>query len=330
MGLFSKTKRGRPRKRPKTLKEILSDALTKEVNRDPELKRELALREGGYTDILGRDKETEKNKREIKSFIIGEALKKIKEDPELAEQFVESQVDDILSGGKPSSRRRKGEPEYYGNEGISSISQALEEVESLSMLREKLQDLGMVDGGGKGFLKGMTMKDVLDVLPFIAAIMGKNAPETQPTRTYIVRINGSDQAISEAEYARLLQEGRLQPIAALEAPKTKKQPPEVTSKIPELPEYIRGTDFTIVEGWMEQEPEEFVTNLKLEVDAEIQESRFIWGFLTTATYDGITEKIIPYREHPEVKHLVERVLSEEGKAWIEQVLTLVQTEAVNG
>lgn len=341
MRLFERTKvkRGRPPKKPKTLKEILASALTKEVNKDPELKRELALREGGYSDLLDKDRETENKKKEIKKLVTTKALEKIQSDPELAEQFIESEVESILAGGNEGkSRRRRTEPDYFeGEGGTSSISQALEEVASLGELKEKLAELGLVDGGGGGFLKGLSMKDVLGALPYISTLMSKQGQEVKSVRTYIVQVDGKDREVSESEYKQLYEQGKLQPVAALISPKTETEPTgvegtsELTTAViqsditsPELPAFLQNMDFSMIDSWLSQEPEDVVNSLKSEVDSGVEESKLIWGFLTTANYQGIAEKITPYQEHPEVGYLVKMVLSDDGRVWLEKVLTLTK------
>ena len=333
MGIFfrEKSKKGRPKKRAKTLKEILSDALTKEVNRDPELKRELALREGGYADLLDRDRTVEEQKKQIKQFITAKALEQIQGDPELAEQFVEAQVEAILSEGKPI-RRHRGESEYYPESG-SAITQAVEELESLGEFKEKLAELGMTEGGKQGFFSGMTMKDLLDVIPHIASLMGKGqGGNGQICRTYIVRVDGKDQELNESQYAQLLQQGRIAPVAVIEQPRKPTQVQgqlELTKKtraekVPDL-SWLEGLNFDVLNAWLDQEPQEFVLKLKSEVDQGTEQSKLIWGLLTSTTVEGITGYIAPYKDNPKISIFVERLLSDEGQEWLSSVIELVKS-----
>ena len=344
MKLFSKSKKTYHKrtsidpavKQERAEKKVVWDKFIEQMKKDPELERQFILKKMGI-EAKPPDP-TDKKRQEIRSKLVDEAFDMIGEDDDLRRQYAENVITEVIGEGKP--RKRRGEPEYYGEPG-SSISQALEEVQSLSELREKLQDLGMVEGGGKGFFKGMGMKDVLEALPYISALMGKGElpQETgKPSRTYVVPVNGQYQELSENEYRKLVKDGKLQ----LEQPREPAQSePTLTSpvqvgpdqaqpiqskekEVPELPEFLQGTDFTIVEGWLEQEPEYFVINLKAEVDSGVEESRLAWGFLTTADYKGLVEKITPYRQHPDVGALVQRVLSDEGKLWLERVLELVK------
>ncbi len=328
-----KTKKPYHRREPETPKEkqdkvekkVAWSSFVKQMKDDPELEKQFVLSKMGI-EVKPKDP-AEQKRQELRATLIDEACKLIGEDEELRREYAETMIEEVIGETKGKGKRR-GEPEYYGEPG-SSISQALEDVESLSDLREKLAELGMIEGGGGGFFKGMGMKDLLAALPFIAQIMGKGeAPVAeQSLRTYLVRIDGQNQEVPELQYRKLLQEGKIQPVAVLEYPKPEapKVPvEEVSTEIPELPDFLQGIDFTVVEGWFEQEPEDFVINLKAEVDAELEESRLAYGFLTTATYEGIVEKITPFRTHPKVGNLVERVLSEKGKQWLIRVLELVK------
>lgn len=318
-----KRRKSGPRKKV-SLAEVCDKTLIRQAQDDKEWALQMALQKEG----LKVDGPVEKQQKKIDEFITKKALEELESgESELLDDVVREKISTILGSGQ--KRRGRGESEYY--EPGSSISQALEEVESLSELREKLQELGMVEGGGKGFFKGISMKDILEALPFVSALTGRGGEP--PIRTYLVRIDGENREVTESQYRQLLQEGKIQPIAALESPKPKapKEEPveevlteEVLAEIPELPEFLQGVDFTIIEGWFEQEPEDFVINLKAEVDSELEQSMLAWGFLTTATYEGIVEKVTPYREHPEVGNLVQRVLSDEGKVWLTRVLELVK------
>ncbi len=356
-------KRGRtPGKKsaPKTLKEILATAYTKELKKDPELMREIAFTDAGHADLLHRDRQLETQKKEIKNYIVGEALKQIKEDPDLAAQFVESQVEEILSNGATTSTKQGGrrgrranreDNSEYDNSPISSISSALEGLDEIAELKSKLVQLGLVkedgngngDGKAGGFMQGMTLKDILTALPVIQVLLGKDQQSvSKPTKVYVVPVNGQYRELTEPEYINLIKSGTLQ----INAPKkeelqgqqssdgtiqptvksspTTKQPelPSVGGTV-DLPSFIKDINFDMITAWLDQEPQEFVLNLRAKVDEGHDESKFIWGFLSTVTYEGIVEKIMPYKDNPKLTILIERILSDDGKLWTEAVLELV-------
>lgn len=315
--------------RPKTLKEILTESFKTELDKDPELKKRMAFKEYGHEDLINEDP-IAKAKKEFETWRWQEAIKRAKDDPEYNQMLTESVIDEI-SPSKSSHRPRRGsEPEYYGNEGPASLSDTLEEALET---KNKMIELGIINEGGSGpgllggLLRGASLSDIVEGIKQVNILTGRTSPPqgtVQSVRTFVVRLDGHDEEIPEYQYKKLLQEGKLQPVAAvLEQPKTERTVTPEEIKSPELPDFLKDTDFTVVQGWMEQEPEEFVINLKGEVDANIQESRLIWGLLTTATYEGIIEKITPYREHAIVGSLVQRIMSEEG-TWLKRVLELVK------
>ena len=131
-GIGKPKRKGRPLSKPKTLKEILNSAYTKALKSDPELMREIAFKEAGHEDLLHKDRETEKKKRAIKDYVINAALEQIKADPELSAQFVESQVEEILSNGNTKPTRGRGRPrkgDYSEYESSSPINSALDGLE---------------------------------------------------------------------------------------------------------------------------------------------------------------------------------------------------------
>lgn len=317
--LSAKPKRGRPKKRPKVLKDVLSDAYLSTLKKDPELLKEIAFRDAGHADVLERDRGAENQKKEIRKFVTSEALKKIKEDPELAEQFIEAQIADILSEGKSARARRATEPEFYGESG-SAIAQAVEEIDNIELLRDKLGR-----DKGKGLLSAFTDPEVIK--GFLALLSGVRAGAPQsPVRTYVVRVNGEEREIPEAQYRKLIQEGSLRPVAELEMPKVKKEVEEPIKEpeYPQLPDFLKGIDLPAVSEWLELTPQDFVTQLKVEVDTNVEQSKLIWGFLSTADYDGIVALITPYRSNPEVSESIEKILSDEGRKWVSEVLQLVK------
>ena len=75
------------------------------------------------------------------------------DDSEFLDDAIKDKIASIVIGsGK--SRRRKDESGYYVEPG-SSISSALDEIETLGELKDKLVEMGIIAGGGGGFLQGM-------------------------------------------------------------------------------------------------------------------------------------------------------------------------------
>ena len=284
-----------------------------------------------------------KTKQALKTLLTEEALREIQADPALRKELARRQVDAIL--GEDTNRGdRFNEGEYGG--GGSSISQALAEIDELEELRAKL--------GGKGnggLLSAFADPEVLKaLLGFLAGMRTPAGDEVRPEPYYVISIDGKPTSISKSQYTKLLQEGNLKPVAAYISTK-----PDVetagkidddgisvvspTSGIPtkskepkeykDLPEFLNRADFSIANDWLDLEAAEFVTLLKAEVDKQVEESKLIWGFLTTATYEGIVNITAPYKTNPKVSVLIERLLSDEGKEWLEQVLQLVK-EASSG
>jgi len=341
-----KRKRNLMTSRPKTLKEILTESFKTELDKDPELKKRIAFKEFGHEDLISQDP-TAKAKKDFETWRWQQAIQRAKDDPDFNQELTESVIDE-LQGGKP--RRRKTEIESYSEGGFSSVSEAIQEYMNV---KEQLTELG-VGEGSQGFFKGMSMKDILAALPYIATLMGKGEPSAgdRPLRTYVVRVNGQDREVTEPEYRKLIEQGRLQPVAALTKPEsqepeeTGEEPspmipeesleeleptgepilPEEPAAGPELPEFLQGVDFSQIEGWLEVEPGDYVENLKSEVEAGVEESIFIYGFLKNINLEGTIKLITPYRNHPTVGNLVERLLTEEGQNWLSEVLRLVQEE----
>lgn len=344
MRLFGigKKRPGHARRQPKTLKKILEESFAREVNKDPDLKRELAFKEAGHSEMLNRDKETNEKKKQIKKFITDKALEQIQQNPEMAAQFITSEVENILTDGKPN--RYRGRDDYFSDGGSeSSLDLALGQLESLSELKDKLADMGLGEGGKGGFWSGMTMKDLMGALPIIASLLGKGQPMAgEVQRTFVVRVNGQDREVLEGEYRRLLNEGKVTPVAKL-APVTEPTAAqkEETTKVPieieeeekfeavtpdqfDLSEFIGDLDPSMIEVYMSMEPAEFVSALKGEVDVGIDRSKFLWGFLSTTDYPGVVNVVEPYKDSETWSEIIQKVMSEEGKLWIEQVLDLVK------
>ncbi len=369
MGILSRMtkKKASTKRKPKTLKDILNDAYLRSLKKDPELLKEIAFRDAGHADVLDRDREVEDTKKQIKKHITNQALQRIQQDPELAEQFIEGQMDEIMNNGKPSTRsRRSKEPEYlesgmgYG----SSIEQALSEIDSLAELKTKLSELGLSGGGEeeKGFFKGITMKDILTVLPYITGRGGDSNGPTQQQSDYriVVEIDGEPTSVTKEQYDKMLKQGTVKPVARLATKETKEpekptqeeekktensddeyagiqtigsSSPEPETDKKETADMLNEID---VKGLMQEidmdqfiayfdlEPSNFVDLLENGVKQGDEASNFLWGFLTNVNYDGVVDLLGNYKDEPKVEKLLEKIRTDEGKEWLENVISLIK------
>ena len=80
----------------------------------------------------------------------------------------------------------------------------------------------------------------------------------------------------------------------------------------------------MVEVYLAMEPSELVATLKDEAEAGVELAKFLLGFCDTITYDGIVNYLTPYKGSEKWGEIVERILNEEGKVWVEQVMELVK------
>ncbi len=355
-------KKSKSKRPPKTLKQILSDTFLREVKKDPELMKQLAFVEAGHGDLLEKESTTEKKKREIDEFITSKALEDIKNNPELADDFIQEKVSEIISGGKRPRRSGRNEEAYFESDGpLSSLKQALADIDDIAELREKLSELGVGENNNnKGFFSGMNMEKIMEALPYIAAIIGKSSGNNNnghPSRVYVVNVNGHDQELNESEYRSMLQTGKIKlntklipqnneqstpseeseesiitPVTFSKNNSTEsnninnKQPEPASKSWKELPDMVKGIDYSEINTWFDMEPEEFVKTI---LGSKEEYSQIIKGFLSTADYLGIVNMITPYRYNPEVSVIIERILSEEGKEWLEKTIELIKGE-ING
>jgi len=300
---------------------------------NPELEREWVSKKMGI-EIKPPDP-SELKKKEIHAKLVEEAYNQINKDPELRRQYAEKVLGEIVGEVSEPEDRRYGYG--IGSEGGYGPLEALE-------LADELKE--RFGNGGKSWADVFKDPDVVTgFLEFLGGLTGRGGgqlpQQPRPQRMYIVRINGEDKTITEAQYQQMMQAGQLKPVAELEPPKPKQdneQPSiEVTTgqsedyhttsmppEEPELPEFLQNVDINAIMEWMDTEPEEFVNELKQRVSEEVDEAKFLWGFLSNVTYDSIVTFITPYQGHSQIGDAVERVLSEDGKAWLEAVIERIQ------
>lgn len=350
---FGKKKSYRGRRQAKPLKKILDEAFAREVSKDPDLKRQLAFKEAGHPELLERDKETENHKKEIKKYVTTQALTAIQEDPDLAKQFVEAEIENILTGGKPGRYHRAGDGNYFPESGESGLELALDQIDSLNNLREKLTEMGLIEGKGGGFWAGMTMKDLMGALPVVASLLGKGQPingevQGEVQRTFVVKIDGHDRELPENEYRALLKDGKITPVAGLVEPAPIVEEKELSKESVvdeptalvsneqaanlasfDLSPILDTLDPEVIGAYLDMTPDEFVVALKDGVDANEEIPMVLWGFFGNTDYEGVVKYLTPYRDKEEWSVTIERILSDDGKIWVEQAIELVK-EARSG
>lgn len=214
MELFKK-KRQRAKRAPKTLKQILSDAYLATLRKDPELMRRIAFIEAGHADLLTEKDPVEQKRKELKQVITEKALEAIQNDPDLADEFIHTEVENILNtqqnNGNGRRRRRKDEFEDIDidiNDPVSTLEKALEDLDNITALRERLEALGM--GKEKaGFFSNMKPADIIQMLTLAKGFLGNNGNGNNvinqpmpPQRVFVVEVDGKPQELTEAQYAR--------------------------------------------------------------------------------------------------------------------------------
>jgi len=372
MALFEKKKITR-KHQPKTLKQHLLDRFTREVKANPELMRRLAFIEAGHPELLDEDTDLKKKQKEIKKILTDKALTEIQNDAELSEAFVSQTIEDIVYGDKPKptrrGRSRHDEDEDFDGMGspLSTIQQAIEDVSSLSELKDKLAELGLIQNTDeKGFLGGIKLADILNALPTIQTFLGKGngngaAPkQLPPMKTYIVSVDGKPVEFSEQQYlqykhnqARITQAPSIVPSASETTPNEEPPimviSPDAPAK-PNQPELIKqeqieptqskqsqfdinilldSIDFSIVSEWLTLEPSTFVDDLAANAQSGDDEGIAIfYGFLKEMEYEPLCE-IMRKSDKPEIKELLEKISTEEGKLWLETVLKLIKEKEKN-
>ena len=330
--MFWKTKEKPKKKRvthaPKTLDQILSDALNKEVNRDPELRRELAYRKAGYTDLLKKKDPIEEKKKELKDKMTTRAFEKIDQDPELSEKFVDQQVSEIMG----SSGEEEIDNEKFDDDG-NPIHRILQQKQDLEELEEQF-------GGGGG--RSTLVRDVLDsefgktLAAIVAQLFVNASPKAQSPaeRVYIIDVPGKGMAeVPEGKYRELLQAGQIKPTGMLLENKAEPTPqaspkPEVRITPPDigptLPKEFDMIDIPMFGAFLAQSPEEVVEQLKNQVLVGDIQSKYLWDFISSTDYDIIVSIIKPYSKNPRVGEYVQQLLSHKGKEWAELVIKLVK------
>jgi len=355
MGMFEK-KKERPqqkrtpqdydKKQDRLERKKAWDSFVDQMKKDPELEREFAFKKMGITPPKQTDP-SERKKQELRSVLMDEAIKTITGDPELKKLYTEAMVQEVIGRKMPTHRNGDGEIDegLYMEQG-SGIEHALAEVEGLAELRAKLADLGLIDGGKKGFFDGITLKDLLGVVAMLKGDMGGSVIGEQhrlpPENRYVVQVNGKQISVNESTYQRMLSEGKIRPVAAeLEAPKTEESVDETiqpvvssevnaneqTFNLPPLDVILKYVDMETIQDYIYRNPDEIVDELKKKFDEENEVAQFVWGLLTNTTYEGLMVILKQYRDDDRTKSLFLELDSEAGKQWVDMVLEKVREKS---
>ena len=311
----------------KTLKQLCQEAFGNELKKNPELMRKVAFKEMGYADMIEDTNPASAQRTAIKNRVYEKALKQIEEDPDLAERFVGTAIEDIMSDGRKGRRGRDFEVLESGSGG-SSISQALEDIKSLEELKEAL------GSKGSGLASLVTPELLIEVLRTVRDMSAKNTPQVE-IPVYVVQVDGQMTKVTEPQYKQLLQEGRVKPLGAIEAPKApvgvKVESKPVSEAMPGITSVINAdtqeTPLDVLSsiepeelaGYLAMLPEEFVDNLRGEGSTR---SEFLIGVLTKATPEKIIEWITPYEDDANFGRYVKHLCGE-GKPWLVKVLEIL-------
>ncbi len=281
------------------------------------------------------------------------ALKKLSlqldTDPEMAETLGLEAWDEYGMGkGKGTRRRQSAEEGGYLPQG--SLTELEDQIDAVERIKEKLG--GGVDGeanSGGSFL-GMDNKTIGALAnAFFANLLNKGgalgANPGQPTRLYVVQVDGKPDgvAVTEEQYRKLSAEGRLRPMAVLAEPaappkpEAKPQPQEGGARANPPGKTAVGTDTQLsiaqlvayldadmVEKSLKQTPEAFIVELLTKVDAQDANASLLQNVLSLFPIDVIMPFLEQYRGQPQYTNSIERLLSDEGKKWLMEVVALLQ------
>ena len=323
MNLFSFSKTSRKISHRKTLEQKDKDLARKKfwerAKENPQLEDQFISKMLGFE--IKTPNPIEQHRQEIATKVVKLALEKIENNPELTERFVNTQVEKIV-GETPIGFEGEG---YQG----SAISQALTEIKELDELREEL------GAGGKGNLLGglvdsETIKKVIDLI-----ISLKTTGVVTQEPIYIVQVNGQPTKVTESQYRQLEQAGKLTPIATLEMPKEQpegekpeeKLPGEISPE-PELPAFLSTIALEEYSWMLDLTSLDFVIQLQSDLESELPYAQFLWDFLSKTDCDTIVGYVEPYKDNSQVGSYVEKLLSKEGKIWVEEVINLVKEKTI--
>lgn len=307
-------------RKPQTLEQALEQALIRQAKKDHEWALNKALKKFNLEDDI--EKPGQREKEEIAHLIAKRALDEIKNDPNLTKDFVAGQVRQII-----------GEPEGgYFSEGGTGFDGSPTEylLRELNNMNELKAALGINSGGG-GILGGLINADVVrEAIAFLRETRGGQPTNGQPQeRTVVIQVDGEPREVSESDYNRLLRQGKIKPIAALigesepELGDSREDRLEEGPVEPQLPELLDAVDIDEVGGYLEYSPEEFVALLNEQSNMGMSQAKFLIDYLIGEDVNSILQTILPYRENSKVKPYIDKLVTDEGREWLSQVLQLV-------
>ena len=348
MNLFGRKPKRKPQKphKEKTIDQALQMALIRKAKEDPAWAINQALAK--YKMVPDTQNPIETHRAEIKAAVYDKVLDSIKKDPTKLAQFENVVLAEILGDNNIALQ---GDEEFVGEYGGGSdISRALQSIRDMKELQNEMGGNG--DSKQNGFMASFFDSEFAKGLGMQLAGLFMNAQgqhAVQPTEPkYIVSIDGKPTEVTKTQYLQLSEQGMLAPVAtvkAIEAPKPTDRPideetevphmatqdpvvlsePDIAEDEPELPEYFDNIDFVLIESYLDLEPSVFVDALRTDIeDEEDTDSKFLWGFLKAATFEGIIELITPFSSNLKIGNVVKKLLTEEGQIWITDVMNYIK------
>ena len=303
---------------------------------DPDVKKQMIAQ--AFNVTIPEKDPISKQKDELKIAITNQALKLIQEDPELSEELARQQAYEILQVRKPSSSHKGSDDgEYYSGRDGHSISDSIREVEEAKELL----------GADKSGLSSLFDKDVIiEVIKQLGPAFMANRNQAQLPQAHVERkvimLNEQGQLAeyTESQYSELLNKGMLRPVAAIAPPapapkevasaeKPAVPGPEPQASMPTSkpsPAEPGVQSISIPDnagsliGYLELPPEDFVTQMSMEAEAGNETARTVLDFLVRSDYNTIVNTISGFKDNPLIEPYIERLMSPEGKEWVEEVI----------
>ena len=290
---------GRPKKsKEEKDKDWARRRFLEKAKKDPELENQYISK---LMNIEIKSPDTVKQRRrELESELIKRALDKIEQNPELAERFVQTQIDKFIG--------EAGTAEGEEGEGYESpLGQAIQQWREAREFEKEI-------GGGKGALGGIIDSDV--VKSFIENVVGPmliNKGLAAPIqKVYVVETPQGTLEMSAQQYQQYLLEEKKR----LSPPKAELPPEEKAEVLPKVSLNINSWL-----PYLEQEPETFVSALNDGLILDEQSTQFVINILSTKTADEILTSLQSFKSG-EYKEAIEEL--EKHKDWLEKVIEQVK------
>jgi hypothetical protein len=313
---FSKKPVKKRNKRPqKTLRDILEGALLKEVKGNDELRTRMALKQAGYADLANPKNEKDGElKKQVDDVLAKHAVELIESDPDIRDAMITGKLFDMFGIKQPKvSRRAVNDGDGYIGADGDEVTATIQKYKAMK------EEFGGGDGKGSGFIKDILNSEAgVELVKVLGSIMAasRNQPQIHTQRIIAVQqADGTYKEMSEQDFRRL--QSPVQPKAI--APSQEQKPPD---QPPELPLLLRDVDFTTVEPYLALTPEELVAKIIEESNTGEGVGVFLIGYLPSATFEVIAEKISPFKDHPKAGKYVATLL--DRKDWIEKTITLLK------